>query len=230
MIITIDGPAASGKSSAARCLAQKLGFYYLYSGLLYRGCAYVLLKAGFTKKEFARIDPGAVSTYYNVKRIRYLYTLNHGEQLFFDGADITAQLKTPKIDEASSLLAENPAIREAIRLVQQEYSATSNIVADGRDMGTVVFPHAQVKFFLTASVEARAQRWQHAQKTVGNSFTIEEATAILTERDHRDTIRDHSPLAVARDAIMIDNTNMSAAETCQKIEDEVKKILSDKQK
>jgi cytidylate kinase len=225
MIITIDGPAASGKSSAARCLAQKLGFYYLYSGLLYRGCAYVLLKAGFTKKEFARIDPGSVSTYYNVKRIRYLYTLNHGEQLFFDGADITAQLKTPKIDEASSLLAENPAIREAIRLVQQEYSATTNIVADGRDMGTAVFPHANVKFFLTASVEARAQRWQHAQATVGNNFTIEEATAILTERDHRDTIREHSPLAVAQNAIMIDNTNMSAAETCQKIEDEVKRII-----
>lgn len=224
MIITIDGPAASGKSSAARCLAQKLGFYYLYSGLLYRGCAYVLLKAGFTRKEFARIDPGSVSTYYNVKRIRYLYTLNHGEQLFFDGVDITAHLKTPKIDEASSLLAENAAIREAIRLVQQEYSATSNIVADGRDMGTVVFPHAEVKFFLTASVEARAQRWQRAQDNVGNSFTIEEATAILTERDHRDTIRDHSPLAVAPDAIMIDNTNMSAVETCQRMEDEVKKI------
>jgi CMP/dCMP kinase len=92
-------------------------------------------------------------------------------------------------------------------------------------MGTAVFPHANVKFFLTASVEARAQRWQHAQATVGNNFTIEEATAILTERDHRDTIREHSPLAVAQNAIMIDNTNMSAAETCQKIEDEVKRII-----
>lgn len=229
MIITIDGPAASGKSSAARCLAQKLGFYYLYSGLLYRGCAYVLLKEGFTKKEFARIDPGLVSTYYNVKRIRYLYTLNHGEQLFFDGNDITAHLKTPNIDEASSLLSANPFIRHAVSTVQHAIGLQSNVVADGRDMGTVVFPDAKIKFFLTASVEARAQRWQRAQEKQGHSFTLEEATVILTERDHRDTIRDYSPLAVANDAIMIDNTNLTAAETCQKMENEVKKIVEMKQ-
>jgi len=223
MIITIDGPAASGKSSAARCVAQKLGFYYLYSGLLYRACAYVLLKEGYTKKKFAHLNPTAVSTFYNVKRIRYLYSLNHGEQIFFDGRDITPYLKTPKVDEASSLLAENPAIREAIRLVQQEYSATSNIVADGRDMGTAVFPHADLKFFLTASVEVRAQRWQQDQTKRGNSFTLQEARELLIERDQRDTIREHSPLAVAPDAIMIDNTNLSAAETCKKIEEEIKK-------
>jgi cytidylate kinase len=225
MIITIDGPAASGKSSAARCLAQKLGFYYLYSGLLYRACAYVLLKHGHSKEQLAHIKPGIVSTLYNVERIRYVYNLRDGEQLFFDGTDITSHLKTSKIDDAASLLSANPFIRHAISMVQHAIGLQSNIVADGRDMGTVVFPHAEVKFFLTASVEARAMRWKTDQEKQGHSFTLEEVMAILSERDHRDTIREHSPLAVAKDAIMIDNTDMSAVETCKKMEDEVKKHI-----
>lgn len=224
MIITIDGPAASGKSSAARCLAQKLGFYYLYSGLLYRGCAYVLLKEGYTKEQLARIEPGIVSSVYNVQRIRYHYTQREGEKLFFDATDITPFLKTPKIDDASSLLSANPFIRQAISVVQHAIGLQSDIVADGRDMGTVVFPRAEVKFFLTASVEARAVRWQQDQANQGHQFTIEEATTILSERDQRDTIRDHSPLSVAPDAIMIDNTQLTAQETCLKMENVVKQV------
>lgn len=227
MIITIDGPAASGKSSAARCLAQKLGFYYLYSGLLYRACAYVLLKQGYTKEQLAHIEPGIVSTFYNVQRIRYSYTPRDGEKIFFDDVDITPFLKTPKIDDASSLLSANPFIRHAVATVQHAIGAQSNIVADGRDMGTVVFPHAEVKFFLTASVAARAMRWQQDQAKHGHQFTIEEATAILSERDQRDTIRNSSPLAVAADAIMIDNSMLSQQETCERMENEIKRFFAE---
>lgn len=221
MIITIDGPSASGKSSVARCLAQKLGFYYLYSGLLYRACAYVLLKQGYTREQLARIEPGVVSTFYNIHRIRYSYTPVTGEKIFFDDTDITLFLKTPKIDDASSLLSANPFIRHAVATVQHAIGTQSNIVADGRDMGTAVFPHAEVKFFLTASANVRARRWLQDQEKRGHVFTLEEAQAILNERDQRDTIRHSSPLAVASDAIMIDNSMLTQQETCEKMEKEV---------
>ncbi len=219
MIITIDGPAASGKSCTARCLAQKLGYYYLYSGMLYRACAYVLLKhGGYSKAQLAHIKPGIVSGLFNVHRIRYLYTARDGEKVFFDECDITPHLKTPAIDDASSLLGLNKAIRQAVSMVQHAIGTHENIVADGRDMGTVIFPHAEIKFFLTASVEERARRWQASQEKSERHFTLPEAHAILTERDQRDTIREHAPLAVAPDAIMIDNTFLSAQETCERME------------
>lgn len=227
MIITIDGPAASGKSSAARCLAQKLGFYYLYSGLLYRACAYVLIKyGGYGKQQLTHLSPEAVSTYFNVKRIRYVYTLTRAEQIFFDGVDITHHLKAPAIDDASSLLSANPFIRHAVSMVQHAIGMHSDIVADGRDMGTVVFPKAEIKFFLTASAQERVARWRADQEKRGHVMTLEEAFSILSERDHRDTIRAYSPLSVAQGAIMIDNTDLSAAQTCERMEREVRKVYS----
>ena len=228
MIITIDGPAASGKSCAARYLAEKLGYYYLYSGMLYRACAYILLKhGGYSKAQFAHIKAGVVSGLFNVQRIRYLYTVRDGEKVFFDEVEITPHLKTPVIDEASSLLGINKAIRNAVSLVQHAIGTHENIVADGRDMGTAIFPHAEIKFFLTASVEERARRWQASQEKCGRLFTVQEAQAILTERDQRDTIREHAPLAVAPDAIMIDNTYLSAEETCEQMEIVVKKHIKE---
>lgn len=225
MIITIDGPAASGKSSAARCLAQKLGYYYLYSGLLYRACAYVLIKfGGYEKSKLPSLKPELVSTFFNVMRIRYTYTPHHGEKIFFDEVDITPHLKTPLIDDASSMLSENAAIRHAIGIVQHAISTSSNIVADGRDMGTVVFPHAEIKFFLTASAEERARRWHADQTTRGHQVTLAEAAQLLAARDQRDTIRAHAPLAVAADAIMIDNTDLSLQETCDRMEDVVRRL------
>lgn len=227
MIITIDGPAASGKSSVARCLAQKLGYYYLYSGMLYRACAYVLLKhGGYAKNQIAHLKPEIVSTFFNVIRIRYTYTPHHGEKIFFDDVDITHHLKTPLIDDASSMLSENPAIRHAIGIVQHAISTHSNIVADGRDMGTVVFPHAEIKFFLTASAEERARRWRVDQEKRGHQYSFTEAHALLSDRDQRDTIRAHAPLAVAPDAIMIDNTDLSSQETCARMEEVVRKLLN----
>jgi CMP/dCMP kinase len=197
MIITIDGPAASGKSSASRCLARKLQYYYLYSGLLYRACAYVLA-------EYAE------------------YTKNKLEKVLFDGIDITPHLKSVRIDDYASLISVDGRIRNAVGVIQKKVSMDYSIVADGRDMGTVVFPRAEIKFFLTASVEVRAHRWQENQQQRGNRVTIQEAIEILTERDQRDTIRDSSPLAVAPDAIMIDNSDLSAAETCNRMEQHIR--------
>lgn len=219
MIVTIDGPAASGKSSVARCLAQKLDYYYLYSGLLYRACAYVLAEyGGYTKTSFIDLRKEDVTALCNPDRIVYTYAHQTGERILFDRTDITAHLKSAVIDDYASLISIDLYVRQAVKVLQESIGAEHNIIADGRDMGTVVFPHAQVKFFLTASVEARAKRWQQDQQKRGNIVTYEQAVAILTERDHRDTIRDHSPLAVAPDAIMIDNTNLSAAETCALME------------
>jgi len=216
MIITIDGPSASGKSSLARSLAKRLFYYYLYSGLLYRGCAYVLMKYGnYSKHTIRGATPHDVSELCNSKRILYSYNYTDGERLFFDGADITRHLKTPLIDDCSSLISTVPAIREEVRIIQHMLAAQQeNLIADGRDMGTIAFPHADVKFFLTASVEVRAERWRLDQEKRGNAVTHAQAVEQLSERDRRDTIRYYSPLAVAPDAIMIDNSALSAEQTC----------------
>lgn len=223
IIITIDGPAASGKSSVSRCLARRLNYYYLYSGLLYRGCAYVLMKYGnYTKVQRRSIHPGELSDLFNNKRIKYTYDYEKGESLFFDGIDITPHLKSAKMDDYASMVSIEPDVRREVGIIQHAISVDHNIIADGRDMGTVMFPDATVKFFLTASVGVRAERWRLDQAKRGNNVTYDEAVAILSERDQRDTIRAHSPLEVAQDAIMVDNTTWSAEQTCNFMEQKIR--------
>jgi cytidylate kinase len=218
MIITIDGPTASGKSTVGRLVAQELGAYYLYSGLLFRALAYNYNKFG----DLAQLV--------NSGRLEYRYAgdKQHGsqdnniaivmrEQILFEGRDITHFLKTKDIDDAASRIATRADVRLLVHTWQHYIAQEKSVVVDGRDAGSVVFPHADYKFFITASVPERAWRWVADQKKQGAVFSLEQATAILAARDGRDMNRELAPLTIPRDACVIDNTMITIQDTLQAI-------------
>lgn len=216
MIITIDGPVASGKSTVARLLAQKLGFYYLYTGFLYRGLAYVLEHHyHYTETMMAhprQEDIDAIMHIDNGIRI-FEYRYEQGKaKVLFKGEDISQFLKTKNVDEWSSMLSSHAIVRHAIFEYQLCIGHEHDVVAEGRDMGTVVFPHAQHKFFLTASEDVRAHRWQEMQQKQGAHYTFEESLQAIRERDARDTQRAISPLMKAPDAMLIDASHKTVTE------------------
>lgn len=222
MIIAIDGPVASGKSTVARLLAQKLGFYYLYTGFLYRGIAYVLAhEYGYNEESLGHLKPSDVDDIVHKHHFEYRY--EHGQpQIIFEGADITIYLKSKEVDNWASIISAMPFVRLAVFEYQVRIGQKYNVVAEGRDMATVVFPHAEYKFFLTASDDVRAKRWQAMQAARGAHYSFEESLAAIRERDNRDASRPHSPLKVAPDAIIIDNSAMDIDQTIHSIEGHIK--------
>lgn len=217
MIITIDGPAASGKSTVGRLLAKQIGFYYLSSGLLFRALAYLLIENCAYKENNLR-NPNQIDvvTYLDPKRFKYHY--DHGKEIvLFDDQDITPKLKTNALDNAASLLSMNHHVREAIRMMQYHIAEHHDIVVEGRDSGSVVFPNATIKFFLTALPDVRAQRWQHEQQKFGIKMTFKEALNAINVRDKRDKERAIAPLLIPDDAIIIDNSLLTIKETLREI-------------
>jgi cytidylate kinase len=212
MIITIDGPTASGKSTLARAVAQKLGFYYVYSGLLFRALAYILMRdKGYTLASIAH--PHAADVDYALDPAFFSYSYSDGkEHILFHEENITSLLKTNDIDAAASIISTDPSVRQCILEVQRAVAREHSVVADGRDAGSVVFPHAEYKFFVTASLSERARRWILDQAKQGRTFTPEQAQEQLEERDHRDSTRVHAPLIIPAGAQIIDTTTLSKDE------------------
>lgn len=195
MIVAIDGPAGAGKSTVARAVAQELGFTYLDSGAMYRSVALAARERGRPPAEVApslRIELG--------QRVRV------------DGRDVTEQIRNAEVTEAASVAAAQPAVREAMVAEQRRLLGEGNWVAEGRDIGTVVAPQAEVKVFLTASPEARAQR--RAAELGGDVGTVLAEQAI---RDERDTAREHSPLQAAPDSDTVDTTDLTLPEVVARI-------------
>lgn len=221
MIITIDGPVASGKSSVARQLAHELNFYYLYTGLLYRGIAYILVKNfGYTQTDLAQPRHADIDAI--MQPGRFVYRLSAGKPaIIFDGVEITDHLKQGEVDGWSSTSSADPYVRHAIFDMQVALGREHDLVAEGRDIGTVVFPHAEHKFFLTASIEQRAYWWQKLQAQLGRVYTFAESRLEVAERDRRDTTREHSPLAQAPDAVLLDGTGKSI----QELVDMIKRVV-----
>ncbi len=214
MIITIDGPVASGKSSVAKELAKKLGFYYLYTGLLYRALAYTAASEyGYTSESLASLSDENMQTLFG--NMVYSYTPEQGPRIIYKNNDITGFLKQADIDRCASLVSAQPHVRQQVLIFQRKLSMQHNCIADGRDCGTVLFPHAEYKFFLTANPAVRAVRWQKDQARCGMYVSYERALHDIQERDTRDTQRAVSPLKPALDAVIIDNTERSLQETIQ---------------
>ncbi|HSC25320.1 MAG TPA: (d)CMP kinase [Candidatus Babeliales bacterium] len=214
MIITIDGPTASGKSTVGRILAHKLGFYYVCSGLMYRAIAYVLINhCGCTLETLNDISIEKFKQYIDSDRFTYTYNEESQEHIFFDNNDVTAYLKDTLIDRATSIISINKNIRSKVTSMQRAIAANHNIVIDGRDVGSVVFPQAEIKFFITASLIVRASRWRKDQQKYNHFFSIEESTKFITERDERDKNRIIAPLIVPKDAIILDTSSLNAEET-----------------
>lgn len=214
MIITIDGPTASGKSTMGRLLAKRLGFYYLYSGLLFRGFAYLLIdRAGYTLATIAHPSAADIDHYLDPKRFVYTYDSEHEERIVFDGHDITPATKGSEIAQAASMVSGDSAVRAKILLLQRALANDHNLVVDGRDAGSIAFAQAEVKFFLTAADMVRARRWQEQQKRYGNRFSLDQALAEITERDRRDSQRAIAPLQIPQGAILIDNSDLDQEAT-----------------
>jgi len=219
MIITIDGPAASGKSTLGRMLAKKLDYYYLYSGLLFRALAYLLInKGGYREDDLYNAHADDVTKYLDPERFLYRYNDQFQESVFFDGVDITPHLKNHFIDKMASILGTSNPVRDFLANLQRHIARKhSDIVVDGRDEGSIVFPAANVKFFLTASLEMRAERWRHEQKKIGNDFSQEKAIEIIRERDKRDEDRKANPLIIPDDAIIVDNSYLNPEDALKKM-------------
>ena len=198
-VIAVDGPAASGKGTIAQGVARALGFHYLDSGSLYRLVALKALQAGIPLEDGPRLAPAAAG----------MTTAFPQERIELDGADVTAAIRSPAISAAASQVAVFPEVRRALLARQRAFRRPPGLVADGRDMGTVVFPDALPKVYVTASAEERARRRYKQLIEKGNPVTLAGLLREIRERDARDSTRAAAPLRTAADAIVLDTTDMS---------------------
>jgi cytidylate kinase len=214
MIITIDGPTASGKSTLGRMLAKKLGYYYLYSGLMFRALAYVLKHTyGYTNVQFEHPRIDEVEQILDPSRFIYTYDEQRKERICFDEVNITPHLKAGGIDQLASIVSRNSAVREKLMQLQRSIAAANDLIVDGRDSGSVVFPYADYKFYVTASEDERAKRWLKLQGTYDTDRSLEGARAFINERDQRDIKRQIAPLTIPEGAHVIDNSDQTPQET-----------------
>lgn len=207
-VITLDGPAGSGKTTTAQAVAKRLGFRHLDSGALYRALTYALLQEGVPQEEWGSLESGRLSEL-NVE----VEAEGDRVNVYRDGALLTSQLRSKEVTECVSALAGLPAVREWLLEVQRSVGALGNLVADGRDMGTVVFPDAEVKIFLVAGLEERARRrlLQDSGREPTSGEVQEEARR-MEERDQADRSREHSPLRRPKDALEVDTTVLPFAD------------------
>lgn len=214
MIITIDGPAASGKSTIAYLLAKHTGGFYINSGLLFRALAYSILQ-DVSHPEKLIHEQKALDEYLQryFQQFTYDFSPDTGPTLSYKEHTLTAQLKSPEVSSYASVIATVPTIRTALLTYQRELAKNHNVIADGRDCGTVVFPHADYKFFITANETIRAQRLQKELAGHNKPLSLQESIALIHERDARDTKRAHAPLQIASDAYCIDNSSLTIEET-----------------
>ncbi|RMH31429.1 MAG: (d)CMP kinase [Nitrospirae bacterium] len=211
LIVTIDGPAGAGKSTTAKALAARLGYTYLDSGALYRAVAWKMALRGIDP-----IDEREVRDLLATTTIRLSKTNDH-LSVMVDAQDVTDNLRAPDVGRLASVVATNPLIREWLLPLQQEWGRRGGLVAEGRDMGTRVFPLADVKFFLDADVEIRAQRRLKDETQGAGSQSLDAVRADLVERDVRDSSRDIAPLYPASDAIMIDTSTRSLEQVVEEM-------------
>jgi cytidylate kinase len=224
MIITIDGPTGSGKSTAARGLAERLNFYCLSSGFLYRALAYILLKHfGYTKEDLYKASKNDIQQALDPKKFKYEMSTKNCGLVIFSKENITSFLKSEEVSQGASIIAINKFVRQKLTDLQRELAKNKNFILEGRDSGSVVFNDADVKFYLTAELGERAKRWQNLQKMRGEEISFEEAKKQVKERDTRDQEREVSPLIIPEHAIIIDNTYLTQTETVDNMISSIKK-------
>jgi len=194
-VVAIDGPAGAGKSTVARAVADELGFTYLDTGAMYRGIALAAAERG--------VAPATIASTLKIEP---------GERILVDGRDVSDEIRTPEVSEAASRAAADPEVRRAVVEQQRRLIAAGDWVAEGRDIGTVVAPDAEVKVFLTADPEERARR-----RAVELGLDPARVLAEQTIRDERDRTREHSPLEPAAGAVVLDSTHMSLREVVARI-------------
>ncbi|MFZ1974060.1 MAG: (d)CMP kinase [Candidatus Acidiferrales bacterium] len=210
LIIAIDGPVGSGKSTLARRVAQMLGYVYVDTGAMYRALALKALRSGL------RVDDNDENLVALARDTRIDLRAEDGTQrVFLDHEDVTTAIRTPEVSQAASKVAVNPGVRHVLVAEQRRAGEQGGVVMEGRDIGSVVFPDAQLKIFLTASPETRAERrWrEHQQK--GDAIDLQRTLEEIHERDRRDQGRATSPLVRAPDAVVVDSSAMEPEEVAR---------------
>ena len=211
IIIAIDGPVGSGKSTVARRVAEMMGYLHLDSGAMYRGVAWKALRDGVPLDSPERLTALA-------EGVRIDLVPNDGTlRVILDGEDITDLIRTPEVSHAASVVAVVPGVRQPMVAEQRRAGEQGGVVMEGRDIGSVVFPHADLKIFLDASPEVRAERRLRELREKGEPLELDKVLADVRQRDRRDREREMSPLVRAADAVVVDNTAMDAEETARVI-------------
>ncbi len=213
MIICIDGPAGAGKSTVARRLAERLGFRMLDTGAMYRSVAWAARRDGIDWN-----DPAAIVEVASRIKIELV-----NDTVLVDGQDVTAEIRTPEITALTRYAADNPGVREHMVALQRQIGEGRDIVTEGRDQGTVVFPDAACKFFVTASPETRARRRWEELRARGSDITFEEVLSQQQQRDARDSRREVGPLKPAADAVIVATDDLTIDEVVAILEAEVTK-------
>ena len=209
MIVAIDGPAGAGKSTVARLVAEKLGYIYINTGAMYRAVTWKALQEGINLND----EEALVSL---AKRSCISFA-DRGSRVILDGLDITPQTRTPEVDRNISTVVKFPHLREIMVEQQRQLGLKNSIVSEGRDLTTVVFPNAEVKIYLDASIDERARRRQIELIEKGYNLSLEQVRTDTARRDELDKTREHSPLKIADDAIVIDTTNLSIEQVVETI-------------
>ena len=215
-VVTIDGPAGAGKSSVAKRVAQELGIKYLDTGAIYRAIALILAKSEIKPdaEEFLREALSEIKIELKDKSV------------LVNDFDVSSEIRTPEVDELASIYSAVPAVREALLGLQKEQENYGSLVAEGRDVGSVVFPEAKVKFFLTASPEARAKRRYLERIAKGKEADYDEILNSIKQRDINDSTRKLAPLSVPDGAIYLDTSDMTETQAVNFIVDRVNEALS----
>lgn len=211
--VAIDGPAGAGKSTIAKLVAKEKGYIYVDTGAMYRGLAIHFLDKGIQPQETEKVIEACKDAEVT---IAYEDAVQH---VYLNGKDISSRLRNEEVGNMASVTSAIPEVRKKLLELQQNLAKTQNVIMDGRDIGTCVLPHADVKVYLTASVETRAKRRYQELQEKGEDYNLEEIAHDIEERDRRDMTREIAPLKQAEDAVLVDSSDMTIAEVVKTIVD-----------
>ena len=216
LIIAIDGPSAAGKSTLAKRLARDLGFIYLDTGAMYRALALKVLTEGIDFSNDSALEELIGKT--GIDLVETGGTL----KVLLDGKDVSAEIRTPEVSQMASKTSALKLVRHWMLTLQRNLGQRGNVVAEGRDIGTVVFPNAEVKIYLDATAQERARRRVEELRKAGREVSLDETLREMQERDKRDSERDLAPLRKAKDAIAIDSTSLDADALVQRVMQQIR--------
>lgn len=222
LVIAIDGPAAVGKSTMGKIIARELGFLYIDTGAIYRAITWKVLKNNINVYDEDIISNLVSNTYITIKR-KNRNSLKGYYNIFIDGEDVTEEIRSPKIDQNVSQIAKLPKIRKQLIYLQRKLAKKGNIIMEGRDIGSVILPQADIKLYFTASEEERIKRRYKELIDEGYNIDYKEVKKQIVQRDETDSKRKYAPLIKAKDAILIDSTEKSIEEVKDKILKTIKK-------